>query len=158
MNTWRIPLTLVLAALSASTAQAQIGQLVRPQVNPRPTISPYLSIFRGQNNAAINYFNFVRPQLEMGRQMQMLQSEVQSLQAAPPIAPVAGAVPVDQPFANMPTTGHPVTFMNLSHFYPGRPGSPGGGGPAGFAGGVGNPLGFANPSAPLRMAVLAGAF
>jgi hypothetical protein len=157
MNTWRISLTLLLAAGSASTAQAQIGQFVRPQVNPRPTVSPYLSVFRGQHNAAVNYYNIVRPQIDMGRQLQVLQSNVHGLQGAPPpgappiLPPLLPPLPLDQPGANMPTTGHPVAFMYSSHFYTGRIGSTG----VGVAGGQGNPVGYPSPAAPLRAAILA---
>jgi hypothetical protein len=152
MNTWRITLTLLLAVGSTSTARAQIGTFVRPQINPRPTVSPYLSIFRGQSGA-VNYYNIVRPQIEMGRQMQMLQSEVHGLQGAPAVSPLPGTIPVEQqPFASMSTTGHPVSFMNPSHYFSGRPGGTG----SGVAGGTGNPLGYPNPAVPLRLPLATG--
>ncbi len=137
MNTCRFALALTFTwALGNTQAFAQIGQYTRPQINPRPTVSPYLNLFRGQS-AAANYFGVVRPQIEMGRQLQTLQSEVQTLQTAP----LAGVVPVDQQaYTGVPSTGHPTSYMNTSHFFP-TPGTRG----SGVAGGQGNPTGYANP-------------
>jgi len=135
---------------AAAPAHAQIGQYVQPHVNPRPTVSPYLNIFRG-NRGAVNYYGIVRPQLEIGRQLQTLQSEVQNLQT--PIAPYGGVVPIEQqPFLNMPTTGHPVSFMNTAQYYS----TLSRGGTTGVAGGFGNPVGFANPAGPIVRPIIMG--
>ena len=139
MRLQRHTLSIALAALlaSAASAQAQIGFYNRPQVNPRPTISPYLSIFRG--NPAINYFGSVRPQIEMNRQLYQLQQEAQVPPMVFPVEPLQlGPTGVGS------TTGHPVTFQNYSHYYGNR------GGSSGVAGGIGGPTGFANPAAPIR--------
>jgi hypothetical protein len=133
-----IALTLGAAVVSAAPAQAQIGVYNRPVVNPRPTVSPYLNIFRG-GSGAINYYGVVRPQLEMNRQLYQLQQEVQ--QTTPgvvfPMDPQAQGV--------VSTTGHPVSFQNYAHFYGGR------GGSSGVAGGTGIPLGRPNfGAAPIR--------
>ena len=127
---------------SAAPAQAQIGVYNRPLINPRPTVSPYLNMFRG-GSGAINYYGVVRPQIETSRQLYQLQQEVQ--QTAPAIV-----VPLDpQPQGLTSFTGHPVSFQNYAHFYGGRGGS--GGGTPGVAGGVGNPVGRPNfGQAPIR--------
>lgn len=124
------------AALSATNAaQAQIGVYNRPQYNPRPTVSPYLSIIRG--NPAINYFGSVRPQIEMSQQLYQLQQQVQQ-QGQPNLV-----LPLDPQQTQGPlaiTTGHPVSFMNYSNYY--SYGSRAGMG--GIAGGTGNPTGAPN--------------
>lgn len=140
MRLQRHTLSIALAGLlaSAASAQAQIGVYNRPQINPRPTVSPYLSIFRG--NPAINYFGSVRPQIEMNRQLYQMQQEIQAAQ--PNL--VLPFDPLQQGLGTTGmTTGHPVSFQNYSHYYGNR------GGSAGVAGGVGGPTGFANPASPI---------
>ena len=142
MHSQHITLTLALAALlgGSATAQAQIGAYNRPQINPRPTVSPYLSIFRG--NPAINYYGTVRPQIEMNRQLNQLE---QQLQAGQPNL----VLPLDPQQQQGPlaiTTGHPTSFQNTSHYFGSRGGSGGG-----TAGGTGNPTGVPNLNlAPMR--------
>lgn len=136
MRLQRHTLSIALAALlaSAASAQAQIGVYNRPQINPRPTVSPYLSIFRG--NPAINYFGSVRPQIEMNRQLVQLQQQIQGQPNL--VLPVD---PLQQGLGTSGmTTGHPVTFQNYSHYYGNRGGA--------VAGGIGGPTGFANPGVP----------
>lgn len=140
---------LVCGALAWTTpAQAQIGMYAPPQINPRPTISPYLNILRG--NPAINYFGTVRPQIEMNRQLFHLQQEVQQLQPGV-VMPLDQSALGPNGIATGLTTGHPASFQNYSHYYGNRLGT------SGVAGGTGNPIGYPNlGAAPIRP-VLAGA-
>jgi hypothetical protein len=133
----------IIALASAAPAHAQIGTYVRPQLNPRPTVSPYLNIYRG-GSGAINYYGIVRPQLETQRQLFQLQQEVQQVQP-----PFGIALDPQQNLATLSTgmTGHPVSFQNYSHYYGGRGGS---GAVAGVAGGAGNPIGRPNPGTTIR--------
>ena len=57
-------------ALSAITSQ--------PQINPRPVVSPYLNLMNGMNPAT-TYFGIIRPQMEMGNNVQGLQQQVQGI-------------------------------------------------------------------------------
>lgn len=143
-------LGLVLAA--AAPAQAQIGTYVRPQINPRPTVSPYLNMQRG-GNAAINYYGVVRPQLETNRALFQLQQDVQMGQVG-----VAVALDPNQNAAILNTgqTGHPVSFFNYSHYYGNRGGGGGSGGTTPIAGGAGNPIGRPNPGVRPIIAVGTG--
>jgi hypothetical protein len=101
----------------------------RPQTSPwqRPTVSPYLNMTRG-GNQAVNYFGLVRPQQDAARSIQQLQlqqvQQQQALLGAQTFVPVSGEDPQQ---AGLPTTGHPVTFFNYSRYFPlaggGRPGA-----------------------------------
>jgi hypothetical protein len=146
-------LLFTLAALlaCAASAQAQIGIYNRPQINPRPTVSPYLNILRG--NPAINYFGSVRPQMEVNRQIFQMQQEMQGQASMPmPVDPLAQQLTAQMMLQTASTTGttgtvtgHPTTFYNYSHYFGNR------GGSGAVAGGVGGPTGFGSPGAsPIR--------
>src|SRR5437870_2506783 len=129
-------LALTLSALAcAAPAQAQIGVYVQPQINPRPTVSPYLSILR--NNPAATYYGLVRPQQQAAQQLMQLQQEAALFQQP------GLMYPLEQQQLNLTgvTTGHAVSFQNYSHYYGGR------GSTGGVAGSTGNPIGRANPAA-----------
>jgi hypothetical protein len=106
------PVALLLAVVA--NGHAQIGYN-RPITSPtsRPAVSPYLNLTR-PGNTALNYFNLVRPEFEFRNAYQGIQRQVnrqgEELQAA------------DAGF--LPPTGHSTSFLNLSHYYPGR-GGPG---------------------------------
>jgi hypothetical protein len=102
--------------LGLQTASAQIGSYSPPQTNPQPAFSPYLNMMR--NNPAVNYYGIVRPQMDTARALQQLQYGQQFSQ--PGMNPLGVADPNNQ--NNFIITGHPVTFMNLSHYFP-LPGS-----------------------------------
>jgi hypothetical protein len=147
-------LALGAALYFAAPAQAQIGVYNRPLINPRPTVSPYLNIFRG-GSGAVNYYGVVRPQMETARQIYALQQEVAQM-PPPMLFPAALTQGLPPPDAGS-STGHPVAFQYHSHFY-GRGG--GGGGSPPVAGGAGNPLGRPNlgqaqPSRPIVAGVVA---
>jgi len=100
------------AYVSPGQALAQLGSYNRPY-SPKPTLSPYLNMFQS-GNPAINYYGLVRPQIATSKSLQYLQQEITDQ---------------DQYLMNMPTqnqqgqmplpaTGHPVQFMNYSHYFP----------------------------------------
>lgn len=98
----------VVASLAIpSRANAQ-GPGLPPNSAARPPVySPYLNLTRS-GNAAINYYGLVRPELDFRNAIQGLQTEFSSLNQASSTDLNAA-----------PGTGHPVAFMNLSHYYPG---------------------------------------
>lgn len=112
MNGWlKIALALpgLLVGLSLRPAAAQTIS-TRPQsfqVNPitRPTVSPYLNLFRG-GNPAVNYYDLVRPQQQFANSLQQLQ------QQAAPVVPLTA-----ETVQGIPVTGHTAVFMNFSRFY-----------------------------------------
>ncbi|MEM6798276.1 MAG: hypothetical protein AAF589_02065 [Planctomycetota bacterium] len=101
------------------------GTTSRPfaNLNRRPTISPYLNLFRdddglgGDASAALNYQTLVRPQLrqqefnqQMSRESQRLNARLQALAAQPAFNPTGSQ--------NLAPTGSPSTFRFYSHYYP----------------------------------------
>jgi hypothetical protein len=107
----------LLTALTPTPAWAQYGY-TRPATSPfpQPTVSPYLNLLRG-GNVAVNYYDLVRPQQQLTTAMQNLQHQVN-----------ATSYTAAETQNALLETGHPVLFMNYSHFYGGRFGSPGGAG------------------------------
>jgi len=98
------------------------GALNKPFSNVfrRPTVSPYLNLFRDDGRGAVsNYQTLVRPQLEQielmqqqtrqTRSLQRLNRQVQQLQQQAAF-PISGSTQIR-------ATGHTTQFMNLSHFY-----------------------------------------
>lgn len=82
-------------------------------VSRSPVVSPYLNLLGngvgGRNNAVINYFGIVRPELEFRsfatqqrRSLSALERQLQDYQDRS---------------KSLPQTGHPATFLNLSHYY-----------------------------------------
>jgi hypothetical protein len=127
----------------------QIGQYNRPKTSPNPTVSPYLNLFRGGGDPAINYFGIVRPQMDAMQAFQQIQQQQQMFAAGTaagydPFNPL-GSVFYQDP-ANRLQTGHAVSYFNTMQYFPtpGKGGTGGGGGGA-APGGVANPLnrGFA---------------
>jgi len=105
------------------TAPVARGAFGRPLDKPfsnisrRPTVSPYLNLFRdGQGNAVLNYQTLVRPQLrqiERNRQQSQaiegLNRQIQQIRSQQAF-PVSGSTDIR-------ATGHPTQFQNLSHYY-----------------------------------------
>jgi|GEM_PF-2454305 len=103
------PLSFVLGltiVLITGQAWAQQGYQ-RPSTNPynTPSVSPYLNMTRG-GNAAVNYYDLVRPQQNTSNAIQRLQQQQSQ-----------GALQGPSANAALGFTGHPATFMNYSHFY-----------------------------------------
>lgn len=115
------------------TAQAQFGAEINRPIN-RPTFSPYLNLFRGnnQNSNVLNYYGLVRPQQEMLQQNQRLGQGIQNLQAQQ--SRLQNGIPQQRSatYSQLGITGHPTVFMSFS----GQQGSIGAGGnPGGGFGG-----------------------
>jgi hypothetical protein len=109
------PLLVVWLFLASSMVDAQPPAPRPPARQSTPSFSPYLNLLRG-GNPAINYYGLVRPELEFRGAIRQLQQQVETIpgQGLPAAA------------GQLPPTGHPVQFMNLSHYYPSasRPGTP----------------------------------
>lgn len=95
-------------------AQPPIGYYNKPVVNPRPTVSPYLQMYRG-TNVGINYYTGVRQQFETSSALQQLQHQYQHLQA--PAAPVQEQDP-NQQGAMTPTGQGFGGFFVYGHYFP----------------------------------------
>ena len=81
----------------------------------RPTVSPYLNLFRNNNGPLPNYYSLVRPQLQQidnQRRQQAIntqqQTQIQNLNR--------GLLQISSP--QIAPTGGGSTFRNYSHFYP----------------------------------------
>jgi hypothetical protein len=135
------PALLALAAMFApGVARAQVPSYGRPLPGyTSPAVSPYLNLLRRGSDPAINYYGIVRPQIDFRSSIAGLQQQVIGLDTT-----------VDQQgqAAALGPTGHPVTFMNYSHYFSGINGAGRAGAPAPAAGAItGTP---ARASAPTR--------
>ncbi len=140
----RVLFALVATLVTGNAAFAQIGYYPRPYT-PRPTVSPYLNLFR---SGATNYYGVIRPQLETGRALQQLQFQQQWL-AQSHAEDVAAPAVMDQSYVG--TTGHPVTFFNYGHYFT-APGVRGVVGGTGFGAGFGQ----APPPTPIVPVITTG--
>jgi hypothetical protein len=64
--------------LAASAAADSYGQQVRRYQPSRPTVSPYLNLFRNNTGPLPNYYSLVRPQLQQdsfNRQQMILNQQ-----------------------------------------------------------------------------------
>ncbi|QEL15541.1 hypothetical protein PX52LOC_02466 [Limnoglobus roseus] len=98
----------------------------------RAPVSPYLNLLRGGNPTFLNYYGFVRPQLDAQQAFQSLQGQVQSL------ATTQNATAIGADGQPLPVTGQPFGYFNhRSYFLNNRGGSGGGFGSGGgnFGGG-----------------------
>jgi hypothetical protein len=79
------------------------GSYTRP-----PAFSPYLNLNRG-GSPAINYYGLVRPEVQFRQSLLHLSNDVAANQQA-----LGSGNPG---FNDMPFTGHPTQFMNLSGYF-----------------------------------------
>jgi hypothetical protein len=75
-----------------------------------PPYSPYLNLLRPGIPVYQNYYGLVRPELEFRGGIQGLQQQVNT---------VGSLAAADAAALGLPTTGHPIQFMNYSHYYGG---------------------------------------
>jgi hypothetical protein len=76
---------------------------------PAPAVSPYINLANPNLSPAISYYGIVRPELQTRAAIFGLQNQVNTLgydQAA-----------TDQAARGVLVTGHPVFFLNYSHYY-----------------------------------------
>jgi hypothetical protein len=114
-------LFLLIAGLLASAAQAH-AQYPYPYQNnagspPRspagPVLSPYLNLNNGSGNAGVNYYNFVRPQLQLQQQQQFFGGMGSFVDPYP----LATDITLD-PTGRLPRSGPPpATFMNYGSYF-----------------------------------------
>jgi hypothetical protein len=138
---------------SAGSAMAQNPYPYPPQAyGPTPggmagpPLSPYLNLLNGPGNAGVNYYNFVRPNLQL--QQQGYGGSGGGISAIDPY-PLATDITLD-PTGRLPrSTGLPTAFMNYGPYFNsmGTIGAAGRGGQAAAAGRAGQP---AVPSIPRR--------
>lgn len=88
----------------------------RPQ--RKPTVSPYLNLFRPGASPGANYNTLVRPQLEQQARNRQQDTAIRNLsnrqqQISNLISPFGRSVPN----AQAPTTGHPTQFGNLGSYF-----------------------------------------
>jgi hypothetical protein len=106
-----LPALGLLLFLLPGTAFAQYpGAAYRNQGLPfqRPTVSPYLNLFNGGTNPAINYYGIIRPQFEFRNNIQQVQQQIAMAdQSTADLANTLGMV----------TTGHPSFFMSHQKYF-----------------------------------------
>jgi hypothetical protein len=74
----------------------------------RPAVSPYLNLFNGGTNPAINYFGIIRPQIEFRNSLLQMQQQIaMGEQSTSDLATTLGMV----------TTGHPSFFMSHRKYF-----------------------------------------
>src|SRR5205823_8814611 len=95
-----------IVAFGAASILALVGPAKTQPGSFRPPLSPYLNLLRG-GNPAINYYGLVRPEQQFTRSIEQLQMQGT---AGPVVAPLEG-------LQTLPYTGHPVRFVNYSHYY-----------------------------------------
>jgi hypothetical protein len=101
---WCAVLTSLTIGLGTVRAQPPVpGGYSRP-----PAFSPYLNLNRG-GSPAINYYGLVRPEIQFRQSLLHLSNDVAANQQA---------LGSGNPGLNdMPFTGHPTQFMNLSGYF-----------------------------------------
>jgi hypothetical protein len=108
----RLAMTLALTVLMGTMATQARAQYGRPYPGTpgalRPAYSPYLNLAR-PGNAAVNYYGLVRPQIDFNNAIGDIQQDLNTL--AQPVDPTG------RDLAGFPATGHPVQFMNYTHYY-----------------------------------------
>lgn len=115
-----LAVTLVWGVSASAQAQAvyaprTVGRNSSAPAVQRPTISPYLNLFRPNVGPVGNYQTLVRPQLNQQannvRQAQAIQATQRSVERVERQVQTGGATGPISP------TGHSSSFMNYSHFY-----------------------------------------
>jgi hypothetical protein len=142
---WTVALAGILmwhGAGATARAQFPLGGYTPPQIQSRPSFSPYLNLNRPGTLPGINYYGLVRPQQQTAQQIQNLQNQQNAM--AQPADLGGGIVQPGQPVPQS-TTGHPVFYFDYSRYFPlqGLPNFGGAGiGGAGYggAGFGGNPF------------------
>jgi hypothetical protein len=98
--------------LACQVASAQGGRQSAASRLQRPTVSPYLNLFRRGSNGMPNYQTLVRPELQQLKTNSFQQSEISNLRSQ-----IVSEQQQRQTQA-IPQTGHESRFREYSHFYP----------------------------------------
>ena len=129
----RIALTFVCLATLALGNDAA-AQRRTPGYANRPTISPYVNLFRANNGGLNSYFSYVRPQLEVQQFMQNASREVElnrrlalqdSVQLRDTLQQQTGGLEglQQRPSSNATAIRRPAgRFMSFGTFYPSNSG------------------------------------
>lgn len=112
-------LTALTMALTLGAANAQQPGTPNTQQPGTPgtqpyspsVVNPYLNLLN-RGNPAINYYGIVRPQIQQGQQLQMLQFGLNRTAAEATAAETAATTP-GAPAA----TGHTVGFMTYTRYF-----------------------------------------
>lgn len=117
-------------SLGSSRLVAQFPPAPGGAGTARPTFSPYLNLNRSGNSPGVNLYGIVRPQFAARAEFQSLEQ-----QAA---ANRQGIADLGTPPTALPTTGHPIAFLNTGGYFmnlnPGQGQGGGlGGGQSGFS-------------------------
>src|SRR5690349_7604497 len=87
---------------------AGVGAAQAQYPNSRPTVTPWLNLYRGGNPVALNYYNLVRPELDFLASIQQLSQQVgANKQALTDLTTPSGA----------PVTGHAAGFMTHGSYF-----------------------------------------
>jgi hypothetical protein len=93
-------------------AGGQYGTVQPNAYQPRPPVSPYLNLLN-RGNAGVNYYNFVRPQLQAQQAPVAMAPTIAST-----FAPEDVYVDPQDPLSRWPRpTGHPAGFMSYQTYY-----------------------------------------
>lgn len=109
-SVWCIACAAVLCSGGLAFAQNYGRQSAASRIQ-RPTVSPYLNLFRQGSNGLPNYQTLVRPELQQLRTNSYQQSEITQLRSQ-----VASEQQQAQT-RGIPQTGHESRFRYYSHFY-----------------------------------------
>lgn len=104
-----------LMALGAESTQAQVnrysrGSAARARIQ-RPTVSPYLNLYRNDLRGVATYQTLVRPQLQQQAINEVQQSEISQLRSQ------LSTERSERMLSTLPQTGHPSYFRQYSHYY-----------------------------------------
>jgi hypothetical protein len=113
--TFVVSTALLVAGLSARSADAQV---LTPRVGtpaPTPTVSPYINLARNPNAPTLNYFGLVRPQFQTNAGLEALQQQL--------ILGQTGPLPGAEPTGDVLITGHAAVFMNYGGYFQSQTGA-----------------------------------
>ncbi len=105
---------LCLVAFAAPVLLATAGGSASAQY--QPAVSPYINLNNRSAPPGIIYYGIIRPEIQLGRSVNLLQTQVQAQQQA--------AVGLQAP-PGLLTTGHEVGFLNHGAYFQTVGGGPG---------------------------------
>lgn len=104
----------VAVGLAAESASAQVSRSSRGNAAQsrilRPTVSPYLNLYRNDLEGLPTYQTLVRPQIQQQRVNQVQQTEIYQLRSQLATERAQQAQP-------LPQTGHASYYRYYSHYY-----------------------------------------